>query len=53
MFDLAELQSFSHAEIAEMLDMKPVTVRGHLFKARRKLRQRILAESPRILEDGC
>jgi len=42
--DLADLQGYSSPEIAEMLGIEAVTVRTHLFKARRTLRRRILAE---------
>jgi RNA polymerase sigma-70 factor, ECF subfamily len=45
-FDLADLQGHSPGEIAEMLEMKPVTVRAHLFKARRTIRQRMLEAEP-------
>jgi RNA polymerase sigma-70 factor (ECF subfamily) len=34
-FDLVELQGFDAAHVAELLDIEPVTVRAHLFKARR------------------
>lgn len=50
-FDLADLQGFTTAEIAEMLRMKRVTVRGNLFKARRAIRERILERHP-DLEEG-
>ncbi|MBI4546126.1 MAG: RNA polymerase sigma factor [Gemmatimonadetes bacterium] len=49
-FDLADLKGFAPAEIAELLDMKPVTVRAHLFKARRAIRSRILERSPGLVE---
>jgi RNA polymerase sigma-70 factor (ECF subfamily) len=38
LFDLIDLQGFTPAEVAEMLDMNPSTVRVHLFKARRRIR---------------
>lgn len=44
-FDLVDLQGFAPTEIAEMLDMNPVTVRAHLCKARRTVRRRMLAEA--------
>lgn len=49
--DLADLQGFPPAEIAEMLKMNAVTVRAHLFRARRALRTRMLEEHPALLED--
>jgi RNA polymerase sigma-70 factor (ECF subfamily) len=49
--DLADLQGFGPSEIAEMLRMNPVTVRAHLFRARRALRAHLLAEHPALLED--
>ncbi|MGH7546049.1 MAG: RNA polymerase sigma factor [Gemmatimonadota bacterium] len=50
-FDLADLQGLTTAEIAERLRMKRVTVRGNLFKARRAIRARILERHPE-LEEG-
>jgi RNA polymerase sigma-70 factor (ECF subfamily) len=50
-FDLADLQGLSTLEIAEMLRMKPVTVRANLFKARRTIRRRMLELHPE-LEEG-
>jgi len=38
LFDLIDLQGFTPAEVAEMLDMNPSTVRVHLFKARKRIR---------------
>jgi RNA polymerase sigma-70 factor (ECF subfamily) len=49
--DLADLQGFGPGEIANMLGMNPVTVRAHLFRARRTLRTRMLAEYPGLVED--
>jgi len=49
--DLADLQGFAPAEIAEMLKMNPTTVRAHLFRARRTLRARMLEEHPALVED--
>lgn len=45
-FDLADLQGYAPAEIAEMLDMNGSTVRAHLFKARRTIRHRMLELNP-------
>jgi RNA polymerase sigma-70 factor (ECF subfamily) len=50
-FDLADLQGFAQTEVAEMLRMNPVTVRAHLFRARRTIRARILAMDP-AFEEG-
>jgi RNA polymerase sigma-70 factor (ECF subfamily) len=41
--DLVDLQGYEPAEVAEMLDLNPNTVRANLFKARRALRRRLLA----------
>ena len=49
-FDLVDLQGFTPTEIAEMLDMEPVTVRANLCKARRAIRTRILRDHPELLE---
>lgn len=48
--DLADLQGFEAGEIAEMLEIDASTVRGHLMRARRLLRGRILAEMPELRE---
>lgn len=45
-FDLVELQGMTAVEAAELLDIEPVSVRAHLFKARRTLRARVLADRP-------
>lgn len=50
-FDLAELQGIPAAEVADMLEMRPATVRAHLFRARRAIRARILATHPALVED--
>lgn len=49
-FDLSDLQGYAPAEIAEMLDMNPATVRANLFKARRTIRRRALASHPELGE---
>ena len=49
-FDLCDLQDRSQAEVAEMLDLKPVTVRANLFKARAAIRRNILRMHPRYTE---
>lgn len=49
-FDLVDLQGYAPTEVAAMLDTQPVTVRGNLFKARRAIRESILARHPELLE---
>jgi len=48
--DLADLQGYGPGEIAALLRMNPATVRAHLFRARRTLRSRMLAEHPELME---
>ena len=50
-FELADIEGLSAPEIAERLGMKPVTVRANLFKARRTIRTRMLADHSRLLEE--
>ncbi|HSM60108.1 MAG TPA: sigma-70 family RNA polymerase sigma factor [Longimicrobiales bacterium] len=50
-FDLAELQGLPASEVAERLGIETVSVRAHLFKARRALRSRILARHPEVAEE--
>jgi RNA polymerase sigma-70 factor (ECF subfamily) len=47
-FDLGDLQGFTSVEIADRLGIAPVSVRAHLFKARRTLRARILERHPEL-----
>lgn len=49
--ELVDFEGLRAVDVAEMLDVKPVTVRANLFKARRALRERILARHPE-LEEG-
>ncbi len=49
--DLSDLQGFTSPEIAGMLGIEPVSVRAHLFKARRTLRRRILKAHPYFADD--
>lgn len=49
-FDLADFQGHTPAEIAELLEMEQVTVRANLCKARRAIRTRILQDHPELLE---
>src|SRR5205085_7757033 len=41
-FELVDLRGESPADVARTLGMQPVTVRTHLFKARRTIRARLL-----------
>lgn len=50
-FDLADLQGFTPAEVGEMLEMSAVTVRANLFRARRTMRARMLARDPKLAEE--
>ncbi len=49
-FDLVDLQGFSTVEVSAMLKMEPVTVRSHLFRARRAIRTKILESHPELVE---
>ena len=49
-FDLVDLQGLSPAEAAERTGMKPVSVRANLFKARRAIRESLLATHPSYSE---
>ena len=51
-FDLADFQGFTPAEIAEMLEMEQVTVRANLCKARRAIRTRMLRDHPELMESA-
>jgi RNA polymerase sigma-70 factor (ECF subfamily) len=50
-FEMADLRGVPQAEIATRLGIAPATVRVLLFKARRTIRLRMLAEHPRLLEE--
>jgi RNA polymerase sigma-70 factor (ECF subfamily) len=49
-FDLCDLQGYGAAEVSAMLEMEPVTVRSHLFRARKAIRKRILEHHPELVE---
>lgn len=49
-FDLVDLQGLSPAEAAERTGMKPVSVRTNLFKARKTIRDGLLATHPAYSE---
>ena len=51
MLDLVDLQGFTPTEAAEMLDIEPPTARVHLLRARRAIRERILAAHPTLADD--
>ena len=51
-FDLVELQGLPATEVARRLDIEPVSVRAHLFKARRTLRAWILEHHPTLAPEG-
>jgi RNA polymerase sigma factor (sigma-70 family) len=51
-FDLVDLQGYEAAEAAAMLSVDPVTVRAHLTRARRTLRELMLADRPSLAEDA-
>jgi len=49
-FDLVDLQGFSTVEVSAMLKMEPVTVRSHLFRARKAIRGKILESHPELVK---
>jgi RNA polymerase sigma-70 factor (ECF subfamily) len=49
--DLVDLQGYTAAQAAEMLEIEPATARTHLFRARRALRERLLETYPTLRED--
>ncbi len=49
-FDLVDLQGLSPAEVAARTGIKPVSVRANLFKARRAIRESLLATHPAYME---
>ncbi|NIM52089.1 MAG: sigma-70 family RNA polymerase sigma factor [Gemmatimonadales bacterium] len=51
-FDLVDLQGLTPTEVGKILQMNPVTVRAHLFRARRSIRGRIMAEHPELMEEA-
>jgi RNA polymerase sigma-70 factor (ECF subfamily) len=50
-FELADIRGMTPAEIARELGMQQVTVRAHLFKARRAIRERMLEHHERLLKE--
>lgn len=49
-FDLVDLQGISPAEVADRTGMNPVSVRANLFKARKAIRDSLLATHPAYSE---
>lgn len=49
-FDLIDLQGLSALEVAERTGMRPVSVRANLFKARKAIRDSLLATHPAYSE---
>ncbi|UCC73473.1 MAG: RNA polymerase sigma factor [Gemmatimonadota bacterium] len=49
-FDLCDLQGLGAVEVSAMLKMEPVTVRSHLFRARKAIRRKILENCPELVE---
>lgn len=47
-FDLVDLQGYTPAEAAEMLEMNSSTVRVHLLRARRRVRGQVLERHPEL-----
>jgi RNA polymerase sigma-70 factor (ECF subfamily) len=50
-FELADILGMPPADIARELGMQQVTVRAHLFKARRTIRERMLENHERLLKE--
>lgn len=50
-FYLVDIEGHDAVDIAPRLGLRPVTVRAHLFRARRALRGKILERHPEIVEE--
>jgi RNA polymerase sigma-70 factor (ECF subfamily) len=50
-FELSDVRGWSPAEIAHELGMQQVTVRAHLFRARKAIRERMLEHHERLLKE--
>jgi RNA polymerase sigma-70 factor (ECF subfamily) len=50
-FELADIRGMTPADIARQLGMQQVTVRAHLFRARRAIRERMLENHERLLKE--
>lgn len=49
-FYLVDIEGHDAVDIAPQLGLRPVTVRAHLFRARRALRSKILEQHPELAE---
>ena len=50
-FELVDIHGFTPAEVARRLSMGQSTVRGHLFKARRAIREQLVENHERLLKE--
>ena len=50
-FELVDIHGFTPAEVARRLSMEQSTVRGHLFKARRSIREQLVENHERLLKE--
>lgn len=50
-FELCDLRGMRPVEVARELGLEQATVRTHLFKARRSIREQLLTHHQRLLED--
>jgi len=50
-FELVDIRGLTPAEVAQRLSMEQSTVRGHLFKARRAIREQLLEHHERLLKE--
>jgi RNA polymerase sigma-70 factor, ECF subfamily len=50
-FELVDIRGLPPAEVARRLSMEQSTVRGHLFKARRSIREQLLEHHERLLKE--
>jgi RNA polymerase sigma-70 factor (ECF subfamily) len=50
-FDLVDLQGHAIQDVADMLSLADSTARVHLMRARRSIRERIIAQHPALLEE--
>lgn len=48
--ELVDFEGLRPVDVAEMMGIEPVSVRAHLFKARRTIRERILERHPELTE---
>jgi RNA polymerase sigma-70 factor (ECF subfamily) len=49
-FELIDHEGLSAGDVAEMLEIEPVSVRANLFKARKALRREMLKRYPELME---